>query len=267
MINFCTLFSSSSGNSTYVSNGETDILVDAGGSCKSICDKLLSVGGDISRLKGILLTHEHIDHIKALKVLTKRFDIPIFANEKVLSYLVQKDMVSERATLNEIDLDKPFQIENLNIKAFKTSHDSLKSNGFVISSKDKSGESSLGVATDLGVFSSEILDALSSCDGVVLESNYDEGMLSCGSYPYMLKRRIMSEKGHLSNLDCSLASEKLLNHKSKHFILAHLSKENNIPLLARETTISHLNELGARENEDFTLSIASPDKPSSLVTI
>lgn len=266
MIKFCTLFSSSSGNSTFVSNGKSNILVDAGGSCKSVCEKLTQIGEDIFSVKAILLTHEHIDHIKALKVLTKKYNIPIYANEKVLSFLAEKDLVSEKATLNEIDLDKDFVIEDFNIKAFRTSHDSLKSNGFVIETENGK-KSKLGVATDLGVFSETVENSLKGCDGVVLESNYDKSMLACGKYPYSLKRRIMSETGHLSNEDCATSAKTLLKNGTRHFVLAHLSRENNLPVLASQTTKTALFEVGAREESDFTLNLAHHDRPSNIITI
>ncbi|MEG1448309.1 MAG: MBL fold metallo-hydrolase, partial [Oscillospiraceae bacterium] len=187
MTKICTLFSGSSGNSTFISNNSTRFLVDAGGSCKSICDKLLCINEDIKNINGIVLTHEHIDHIKALKVLSKRFGIPIFAKTEILEFLSDNDLVHPNTKLVEIDTD--FVLGEFNVHTFPTNHDSLSSIGFVFDNGDCG---KIGFATDLGEYSQEVKESLIGCKTVVLESNYDESMLSCGSYPYMLKRRIMS---------------------------------------------------------------------------
>lgn len=262
MTKICTLFSGSSGNSTFVSTENTNILIDAGGSCKAICDKLSSIGEDIKDIKAILLTHEHTDHIKALKVLTKKFKIPVFARKEILDFLTNKELIHSETKLNEINNN--FDICDFNINTFSTNHDSVSSIGYVLESNDNN---KIGFATDLGVYTEEVKKALTGCKTVVLESNYDDNMLSCGNYPYVLKRRIMSKNGHLSNNDCSLAAKELAQNGTEHFILAHISAENNYPTLAFQTTKSTIEELGAKENVDYTLKVAPRKVASKIVEI
>lgn len=262
MTKICTLFSGSSGNSTFISNKDTKILIDAGGTCKSICEKLSCINEDIKNIKAILLTHEHTDHIKALKVLTKRFKIPVFARKEILEFLADKELVHNETQL--FDIENNFVLGDFNIHTFQTNHDSLSSIGYVLECGDNG---KIGYATDLGVYSEEVKTALTGCKTVVLESNYDEAMLSCGSYPYVLKRRIMSNNGHLSNSDCANAAKELAQNGTEHFILAHISGENNYPDLAFQTTKSSIDLIGAKESVDYTLEVAPRNAISQMVTV
>lgn len=236
----CPLSSGSSGNATLIHANSTTILVDAGSSCKAICAALQECEFSHEDLDAILLTHEHSDHIKALPVLLKKINVPIYATQAVLEYLVHNVKIPSNIPLVPLE-NKPFAIHDLEVTSFVTPHDSVGSVGYRITTEDGK---KIGIATDLGHMTQEILDHLSSCHAVLLESNYDDGMLLCSPYPYSLKRRIMSQRGHLSNDDCAKAAVHLARSGVQKLILGHLSQNNNLPELAFSATQNALNECG-----------------------
>lgn len=244
MAELCPLGSGSSGNSTLIrsenSLSRTSLLVDAGLSCKAICTALEQIGSHYEEIDGILLTHEHSDHIKALPVLLKKLTCPVYASEAVLEYISQNLKIPAHIPLVPIT-EQPFAIHDIQVKAFATPHDSVGSFGYQFTVEQGK---QLAVATDLGHMTPEIIDHLLTCKAVLLESNYDEGMLMCSSYPYILKRRIVSSKGHLSNPDCAAAALKLAENGVEHLILGHLSQNNNLPELAYSTTKNALDNAG-----------------------
>lgn len=252
MARICSLASSSSGNSTYISGGDTALLIDAGISCRGILQTIQAHGLELDKLKGILLTHEHTDHIKGLAVLMKKLDIPIYASAKVLGYIEKNVELPAETILLEAD-KKGFSVGEIGVQPFPTLHDSVGSLGYRLAMPDGS---SVGFATDLGEFTPEVMDGLRSCHAVMLESNYDESLLDVGPYPYHLKQRIRSSHGHLSNRCCADALYRLAKSGTARFMLAHLSTENNMPLLAQQTSTFFLESQGLRENEDFTLDVA-----------
>lgn len=263
MTRLCTMFSGSRGNSTYLEHKDTTILIDAGVSCKAVTEAVKSLGKGLDSLSGIVITHEHIDHIRGLRVITKRAQIPLYATSEVLHYLVENDMVHADTKLIPIDSDS-FTVGDIEVNPFKTSHDSVGSRGYRFNLPTGV---SVGFATDLGVYTKEIEEMLLGCKAVVLESNYDDGMLSCSSYPYVIKRRIKSHLGHLSNIDCAAAAKTLVEKGTEHLILAHLSEQNNVPGLAFETTKSNITQLGAVCNKDYTLQSAPVKKISEIITL
>ncbi|WP_052446930.1 MBL fold metallo-hydrolase [Candidatus Soleaferrea massiliensis] len=244
-------YSGSSGNCLLVEHGGEKLLIDAGMSCKCITEALRQVDVEIAELSGIFVTHEHSDHIKGLRIITKKFGIPVFATEPVARYLLSKDHIFGDTPVHI--LEDVLDLSTMRLHPFKTSHDSVGSVGFRIST-DNGRE--IGIATDLGRVTDEVHAALCGCGLVVLESNYDQRMLECGPYPYMLKRRIMSARGHLSNDDCALELERLIGSGCTQFILAHLSKENNLPDLAFQSAVSYLEGREMREGRDYSLHIA-----------
>ena len=252
MARICPLASSSSGNSTYISGGNTALLVDAGISCRGILQTIQTHGLELDKLKGILITHEHTDHIKGLAVLLKKLDIPLYASAKVLAYIEKNISLPAGTTLLEAD-KKGFSIGEIGVQPFQTLHDSVGSLGFRLEMPDGS---QVGFATDLGEFTPQVWEGLRGCHAVVLESNYDESLLDIGSYPYYLKERIRGSHGHLSNRACADALLRLAKTGSARFMLAHLSEENNMPLLAQQSAVSFLEAHGLRENQDFTLEVA-----------
>lgn len=236
----CPLGSGSSGNSTLIKGGETAILVDAGLSCKAICSALEQIGSHYEELDAILLTHEHSDHVKALPVLLKKLTCPVYGPEPVLDYLSHTMKIPAHTPLVPLP-EAAFAVHDLEILSFSTPHDSVRSVGYQIGTP---AGKRLAVATDLGHMTDEIMDYLFPCQAVLLESNYDDGMLMCSSYPYPLKRRIASSMGHLSNSDCAAAAVALAQNGLEHLILGHLSQNNNLPELAFRTTHLALEQAG-----------------------
>ncbi|MDD3304005.1 MAG: MBL fold metallo-hydrolase [Clostridia bacterium] len=232
MIDIHPLYSSSSGNMFHIGTNKTDILVDAGVNYKSITNALSGIDKNINDISAVLITHEHTDHIKGLPLLCRNNNIPIFACGKTADYI--KDMLDEKnisSNIFKISYGQPFQIHDIDITAFETSHDALMPCGFRL----KSDTTTLAYATDLGYVSNEVFENLQNADFVVLESNYDETMLDFGRYPYPLKRRIKCNLGHLSNLDSAQTVARLLKENDCNFVLAHLSENNNTPDIARST--------------------------------
>lgn len=251
MIRFCPLFSGSSGNSTYLSCGSTAVLVDAGGNCKRITQALERMGQSLARLNAIFITHEHSDHVSALKVLLKRCSVPVYGSVQTLEYLIYHDLLPAGTVVEE--MEGLVTLPDFSVTAFDTPHDSEHSLGYRFDCADGR---SVGVATDMGCYTETVHSHLCGCDLVLLESNYDPRMLESSSYPYYLKRRIRSERGHLSNDCCAAAASRLVQSGTTRLVLAHLSKENNYELLARQTTRTALEAGGMAENRDYLLEVA-----------
>lgn len=254
MIKLCPLFSGSSGNSVYVGVTETmGILVDAGRTAKQLDNLLFRNGINVNNIKVILVTHEHSDHVSALKVFAKKHGIKIYASEGTISALKSKGIITKDHQFEVLSSLSEKNLEFASIRSFNTSHDCSQSMGYVIS--DCYGDS-IAVCTDLGYVSDDVRSALAGCRSVLIESNHDVMMLQNGPYPYYLKRRILSDKGHLSNDACSEFLPYLVNKGAKNIILSHLSEHNNLPDLARKTAIFGLEENSMRENVDFRLFVA-----------
>lgn len=253
MSQFCPLFSSSSGNCTYISCSEGSILIDAGVSAKRIREALSGIGADISTVKAIFITHEHSDHINGLRVLASRHKIPVYTSAGTLSYLEEKCMANSSYNAYAIG-PEGIEAAGMIVRPVYTSHDTRESVCYTVTLPDRK----IAVVTDLGYMSENVLDKITGCDLVMLESNHDIRMLQCGKYPYYLKRRILSDKGHLSNDACANTLTKLIQSGSTRFILGHLSRENNIPQLAFETSHTALNETGAERGKDYLLGVAAP---------
>lgn len=226
-INVVSLASGSSGNATYVRCGETEILIDAGISCKRLCASLLEIGTDIKNIAAVLVTHEHIDHVKGLDVLSRKIGTPVHIVDASCTEYARK-YKCDASSFNVHTLGYELDIGSLHISSFYSPHDSAACVGYRIESENDS----FGLATDLGYVDKDAVDHLLGCKKVILESNYDEKMLMNGPYPPSLKQRIMSEKGHLSNYDCAALALFLAERGTGSFLLAHLSEENNTPEIA-----------------------------------
>ena len=261
MARFTTLFSSSSGNSTYLGTSSGGILVDAGKNAKQLEAALSAINVSPTEIKGIFITHEHTDHISAVRVFASRYGIDIYASKGTLAELRMQGHLNGKFNAIPID-EKGAVVAGIHIAPFRTSHDSRESTGYTAVFEDGRR---IGIATDTGVMTQEILTALSGCDAVLLESNHDVWMLENGSYPYYLKRRIRSNLGHLSNDDCSSALCRLIQTGTTRIILGHLSKENNRAEIARQTSVSALSTIGAVENRDYILRVASHDRPDKML--
>jgi len=253
-----TLFSGSSGNCIYLKEGKTEILIDAGGSMRQIEKALCSVSSSPQQISGIFVTHEHGDHTKALPMLCKYFSIPLYIQRKVakelylslLSHGGDSLAAAFARCVRTVNPGEEYEVGDFVVTPFRTPHDSVESQGFVI------GDRLLGIATDLGHVSEEVRSYLIGCENVILESNHDLDMLWDGPYPPYLKDRVASEHGHLNNVDCADFAKDLLQNGCRNYTLYHLSKENNTSELALETTLSSLNNLGAKEGIDYSLRAA-----------
>ena len=252
MIKVCPLFSGSSGNSTYIGNESEGILIDAGKNAKQIEIALNKNDIATKNIKAIFVTHEHNDHISGIKVFASRYKIKVFASEGTMGQMEKMGVINGKFEHDVIDF-KGTNIEEMNVKPFETSHDSKQSCGYTV--EFESG-SKVAVCTDLGFISENVEKALMGCRCVVIESNHDVKMLQNGSYPYFLKRRILSDTGHLSNEACARFIPRLVESGTENFILSHLSRENNLPELAYQTALNALTDRKMKKNIDFTLHVA-----------
>ncbi len=257
---YCTLYSGSTGNAAYLETPHARILIDAGKCTRSLLASLRSIGVDIDTVDAIFVTHEHSDHVASLEVLAKKHPIPVHILYKsALRY--SQNPPEALCSVLQIYRDAPFTatVGDVTVTAFPTPHDSRASVGYRFEFPDDNGVVRLGLATDIGYVTEEIRAGLSGCEAVILESNHDVDMLMDGPYPYDLKLRIRSRRGHLSNRDCADFCAELAGEGTTHFLLAHLSEENNYPDLAFDEAHSAL------AGYPVTLRVASPDAVTVLV--
>lgn len=254
------LFSGSSGNAILIRSERTKILVDAGVSCRRIEQALLSLGEDISDIKGVLITHEHSDHISGAEVLSRKHGIPVFATEPTW---LSASKLNIQSRLSRMISKNEFYIDDLLIEPFELPHDAADPVGYCVSS----GGRKAAVATDLGYFPKTVELKLQSCDLVLLEANHDRQMLISGRYPYMLKQRIQSRRGHLSNDDAADAAVKLAAAGVTSILLGHLSKENNSEQLAYRTVTDALIANGVTPGRGFSLGLAFRDRVTGVFNI
>lgn len=252
--------SGSSGNCTYIGHGKDGILVDTGVSCKAIADALKCAAVEPDSLRGIFITHEHIDHICGLRVFVKRYGVPIFASRLTAGALLNSGLSEAEEHLHIIDA--PVTVGDMLVERFATSHDCEGSSGYVISFPDGK---KCAVCTDLGFVSNEVHQALTGCTALLLESNHDVAMLQKGPYPPHLKNRILSDKGHLSNIACSAELARLIESNTTRIVLGHLSRENNRPEIARSCAAAALMDKGMKEDVDYTLYIAPPKNGKAII--
>lgn len=230
----CIFASGSGGNCLLLSDGSTHVLVDAGISMRRIEASLREAGIAMSDITGVLITHEHSDHISGLKMLLKHHHVPVYAPHTVANRM--RGMLPDiDGSLNIIDVGSVFELGSLRVRAFHTPHDTDESVGYRFS-----GTGSFAIATDMGHVTDEVLEGLMGAETVLIESNHDIDMLSYGPYPVYLKRRILSDHGHLSNKDCAVLARHLAENGTMRIILGHLSKENNTPETALDESRSAL---------------------------
>ena len=245
------LFSSSKGNSYYIQGNNSAILIDAGRNLKQIDLAMSANGLSLRDVSAIFVTHEHTDHISALKVLLKRYDIPLYASRGTLDYLTRCDKVPATARLNPID--NIIETDDFRVQRVETSHDAAEPCGYFITTPDGRRVS---IVTDTGFLTEDARLAISRSHLAVVESNHDIDMLREGMYPYILKKRILSDSGHLSNAACAEALPDFVGAGLTRIILGHLSEENNTPHLAVNEAIDSLNRSGMVLNSDYTLDVA-----------
>lgn len=259
MARFCPLFSGSGGNSYYLGSRSAGLLIDAGRSARQVEGMLKLCGVDPLAIQGILVTHEHMDHVSGLRVFARRYGLPVFASEGTLAALGNSlDGVETYA------VEDGLQLAGMEIHPFPTSHDCAEPLGFRVRTEDGRN---FALSTDLGYLSDAVKESLLGADFVVIESNHDREMLRTGRYPYVLKQRILSDRGHLSNDACAGFLPELAGNGTKRFLLAHLSRENNSPALALDTSLSALVRAGLVRNVDFLLETAEPENAARRVYI
>lgn len=262
-IRFSPLFSGSSGNATYVGCDDSQLLVDAGMSGSRITQEMALIGVDPYKLDAILVTHEHSDHIKGIGILSRKYDIPVYATEGTWEGMYQK--IGNIAEKNRIifEPEQDFFIGSLNVIPFSIPHDAAQPVGYAF----ELDGARLSIATDIGCIRDSWLKYVMGSDAVILESNYDVGMLNAGRYPYELKKRISSRRGHLSNDDAGAVAVELARHGARQIILGHLSQENNFPDLAMRSCEYAFQMSGLAPHEETMLYVARRDGTTGLFSI
>lgn len=255
MSRLCPLFSGSSGNSYYIGSQNEGVLIDAGRSAKQITNMLVNCNIEIGAVKAIFVTHEHSDHVSGLRVFASKNHIPVYSSRGTLDALDHSGMLTSDFR-SDVILEAGMECASMRIQPFHTSHDCAEGYGYKIHTRD---DRTIAFSTDLGYISSEVHEMITGSDLVVIESNHDIGMLQNGRYPYPLKRRILSDHGHLSNEMCAKELPQLADTGTTRFVLAHLSSENNTPDLAYQTALCSLSMAGLRQGIDFELSVAPRD--------
>ncbi len=262
-LRFSPLFSGSSGNAIYVGCDDAHILVDAGMSGTRVIQELCRVGVDPRRLSAILVTHEHADHIKGIGILSRKLDLPVFATEGTWRGMYAK--IGPIAEKNRIiiEADRDFFMGSIDVTPFSIPHDAAEPVGFTFGVDG----AKLAIATDLGCIRDGWFKQVLGSDAVLLESNYDPDMLRAGPYPYELKQRILSRKGHLSNDDAGRAAAELALNGTRQIILGHLSKENNFPELAMRSCELYLQQAGIEPHVDVMLCVARRDGATGMFSL
>ncbi len=248
---FLSLVSGSSGNASIIKNDNTTILVDCGLSGKKLTSILDGVGISCDEIDALLITHEHTDHIMGAGVISRRFNIPIYTTKKTHEAMNIGPIRDE--SIKIIEKDSDFEIGSIGIHAFSTSHDACDPVGYSFLCENKK----YSIATDTGFMSDNVFNAISGSDFVMLEANHDVDMLMYGEYPYLLKKRILGDYGHLSNDLAAQAAVKLLNSNTHHIMLSHLSDKNNVPDIAYKTVENALVKSGAKIGTDIGLCVAN----------
>lgn len=262
----CSIASGSSGNCIYVGTDATHLLVDVGISGKKTEGGLNSIGQSLTNIDGILITHEHSDHICGLGVLSRKYHIPIYATCGTIDAIKMSSSVGEIEDdlFVPIKADESFRIKDITVEPMRTSHDAAEPVAYRMKYENKK----IAIATDLGTYNEYTVECLKGMDLLFLEANHDVNMLQVGPYPYQLKRRILGDRGHLSNELSGQLLKRIAHKKLQGVVLGHLSKDNNIPELAYETVRVELAMGSDIYNEiQFPITVAKRDEVSSVIKI
>jgi phosphoribosyl 1,2-cyclic phosphodiesterase len=260
---FSVLASGSSGNAIYVENDEHAFLVDAGLSGRKMEELFTSVDRSMKKLSGILVTHEHSDHIKGLGILARKYKVPIYANAKTwmaMEHLVGNIPIEQRF---HFDMESVKTFGSLDIQSFAVSHDAADPMFYVFHENGRK----LVLITDTGYVSDRMKGYIKGADSFVFESNHDVGMLQMCRYPWSIKRRILSDVGHVSNEDAAVAMSEVVEEKPTRIYLSHLSKDNNMKDLARMSVTQTLESFGIVTGEFLKLYDTDANIATELVTV
>ncbi len=260
MNRLATLFSSSSGNCVLISNSDTNILIDAGVSASKIIRSLGELSLDICEIDAILVTHEHSDHIAGVGTLSRNYNIPVYANSATMAEIISSSEDLYERSIRIINQGTSFTVRSMEVTPFSIPHDAADPVGYTIFTEDKR----ISVATDTGHITKAMLMNMSRSDSVLIESNHDVDMVKNGKYPYVLKKRILSDTGHLSNDKAAWLSTQLAMWGTKKIMLGHLSENNNTLEKAFETTKRLLEENNFKINQDVILKVAMKNQITFL---
>ena len=263
MMKFCSLYSGSSGNSIFIASGSTKLLADAGLSAKKIIEALCSIGEKPAELSAILISHEHSDHIKGAGILSRKFNLPIYASEG--TWQAMEHMIGPVPERNRVRFSSyaPFWIGDIAVTPFPIPHDAIEPVGYSFFASGKK----VTVATDIGHISLDLLNCFENSDLLLLESNHDPEMLKIGPYPWYLKRRIAGSQGHLSNDAAGEVIAYMAGKGTKCFLLGHLSKTNNFPELAYQTVCNALFEKSLQAGIDVMLEVVLRDRVGKVIEL
>lgn len=259
---FCSLQSGSNGNALYFENGKTKLLIDCGISAKRVAERLAELGVAAAELDGILVTHEHSDHVAGIRVFAKRFGTPVYATAGTLA-AVEEQRGSVETEMHVLRAGQPFDIGSVTVQPFDLPHDAREPVGYIL----HTGERKIAIATDMGKICETIALEMKSSDFVFLESNYDEMMLKTGRYHPQLKRRILSSEGHFSNDQAAKFAAALVRSGTGNIMLGHLSANNNRPPLAYGRVSEEIRRQGAEIGADVLLEVASRSGAGKIVDI
>ncbi|HHV38426.1 MAG TPA: MBL fold metallo-hydrolase [Tepidimicrobium sp.] len=262
-VKFCSLGSGSSGNCQYVGTRRTRLLVDGGFSGKSIENRLSSIGVCPTTIDYILVTHEHIDHIRGVGVLSRRYNIPILANEKTWEAMSRTIGHIEDRNIGIIESGKDFNLDDLEVRAFKVHHDAEEPVGYCIYYKN----TKISIITDTGWVCDNMKSNIKGSYLYFMESNHDVQMLKEGSYPWHVKRRVLSSQGHMSNVHAGETLSEILDGCGEIILLAHLSEENNTPSLAHNTVRNYIENMGIDVTRDVFLGLTYKNKPTKVYSL
>lgn len=262
MSKVCQLFSGSSGNSILISSKGRNILVDIGVSAKRCENALLDIGVAPESIDAVFVTHEHTDHSSGVRVFASRYCVPVFAPKACIENMMLSGVLNERVCVNTADYHT--QLDGIEVMSFRQSHDSADCFGYRF---NLPGGRSVSVCTDTGYITDNAKEVLPGTDLVFIESNHETSMVETGPYPYPLKQRILGPDGHLSNFACGEYIKELALSGTTRFVLSHLSRENNMPHIARQTALSALNEIGLAEDRDFRLYVSPPENDSGGIVL
>lgn len=258
------LASGSKGNCIYVESSDTKLLIDVGISLKKIQKILQEREIFFEDIDAIIITHEHIDHIKALKIITKKYNIPIFLSKG--TFLAIKDINfcdTKDANFSIVKADKDFYIRDIKVRAFNIKHDAREPFAYRFSKKNQA----LAIVTDLGCYDEYIINNLKDLDAIFLESNHEIRILEAGAYPFHLKKRILGDFGHLSNCNASKLLSLILSDKLKKIFLGHLSAENNNKFIALMCVKNTIADIKKYELDKLDIEVATYEKPSSILDL
>lgn len=254
-LRICPLASGSKGNAIYIGSGERAVLLDAGLSGVELERRMAAKGLSPEALEGVIVSHEHSDHVRGAGIFSRRYQIPVYINEK--TYRVASQKLGKVELLSHFECGRPFHVGGLTVNPFSISHDAEDPSGFTF----ELGETKLGVATDLGIATSLVKTHLKGSSLIYVEANHDPEMLHFGPYPWHLKQRVRSRLGHLSNQEAGALLCDVKQSRLTHVVLAHLSEENNRPDKAWQTVSHMLNDPG------ITVDVAMPDKPGKIIEL